>query len=326
MTPKEIIEKAVWNPTLRRAILNQPAANGDNPDFYEVCQKFMNFQRSECENKKPKFDFDKEGFQICEPWDGDIERAPVLFLSPHPDFHRDEVCPRYHAQNDTLEMDGKSLTLNDLIGFLCEHIQQYVPGENPKSETLEIPLFGRDGGEKRGAVDYWGSVRNHMEALLPPNVHAQYMDKVKAKQLTEKQYARLLMKDAVLVPLVPFRVDTENDNDMKEAVKAAADVCWNEFTKHTLVNSGASVFVLVGEDVLNTFAKHIFDDGTREAIKKDLKNSGIHSYTDNDGHKRLVVWLKGNQGTFSGFNDDGRTGGAFGEIKAALANVLIYHN
>ena len=80
----DVIEKVVDNDDVRN-LLKQP--------YGEIIQ----FQIEECINNGTSID--KEGFQIGEPFDGDIENAPILFLSSNPAFNFDEVSPRYFADS-----------------------------------------------------------------------------------------------------------------------------------------------------------------------------------------------------------------------------------
>ena len=82
MTLDDIISDVVYNKDVHN-LLTQPYGG------------IVQFQIEECVNNGTSVD--KEGFQIGEPFDGDIENAPILFLSSNPAFNFDEVSPRYFA-------------------------------------------------------------------------------------------------------------------------------------------------------------------------------------------------------------------------------------
>ena len=59
------------------------------------------------------------------------------------------------------------------------------------------------------------------------------------------------MKYAVCMEIVPFKSNAE------KGVLNAKDTCWDKFTRHLLEHSGASVIVLVGNKVLETFVSKV---------------------------------------------------------------------
>ena len=91
----DVIRKIVYNKKIRDIMLNLI----DDP-YIDIVQ----FQDSECkgmtQTKTGRPSLSKEGFQIGEPFCGDIEKAPVLFLSSNPAFNFDEVSPRYFPVSD----------------------------------------------------------------------------------------------------------------------------------------------------------------------------------------------------------------------------------
>ena len=77
----------------------------------------------------------KEGFQIGEPWNGDILNAPVLFLSSNLAFNFYEASPRYMIIGDEDEIvmpahenNPKEIIDTDYIkNFLRYRIQNVLP-------------------------------------------------------------------------------------------------------------------------------------------------------------------------------------------------------
>ena len=265
---------------------------------------------------KPFVDFqvDTDGFQPAEPWDGDIEHAPILFLSPHPAYNRDENCPRYYRDSKKLKQSGKDITLDELKTYLRDHFRQYVAVDGDEVK-LNIPLLGDGDKERVEEVIHWSCVYNHMADIFPSGVTDP--------QMSQKDYVREVMKYAALVPLVPFRINSD-----KDAVTSAADICWEEFTRHTLYHAGASIFVLIGGTVLNTFLKqNIKDSKKRQDVEKEVKGGNIYRHTGDDKNERLVVWLKfcDDRRHFVDFNK-GLKPDALAALKSAFAGLLTSHN
>ena len=97
MTLDQVISDIIYNRDVQKLLMQ--------PDLKQPYGEVTQFQIDECEDNDTSIN--NEGFQIGEPFDGDIENAPVLFLSSNPAFNFDEVSPRYFA-------DGKV--------FMPEHI------------------------------------------------------------------------------------------------------------------------------------------------------------------------------------------------------------
>lgn len=296
-TLDEVIKEIVFNKDVHNLLLKPNPAHpyGD----------IMQFQINECIDNGTSIE--EEGFQIGEPFDGDIEHAPILFLSSNPAFNFDEVSPRYFpasgkifmpAHIDTakkaefsageyslekikkkLTVPQKEMTFEEVKEFFKTRIQT-SPARNKNDQTLRIPL--KDGGTV--AVSYWGCVRNNTEFLLPPALTAKWT------ALTPSQRAREIMKYAVCMEIVPFRSNGE------EGVDNAKNTCWNAVTKHLLALSGASVIVLVGNKVLNCFTSNI-DTNAMGTL------TGQNIYSCTIGCKqRLVVKVDYSEGAFRRFD------------------------
>ena len=295
MELKDVIKKVVDNDDVCN-LLKQP--------YGEIIQ----FQIEECINNGTSID--KEGFQIGEPFDGDIENAPILFLSSNPAFNFDEVSPRYFAAsgkvfkpkhvsvtkrlkfpNSSTEYSfdevremftepQKEMSPDDIKDFLKTRIQT-SPARNDEDQTLRIPL--RNGGTIE--VPYWSCVKNNTELLLPTELKNTWTD------LNPSQRAREIMKYAVCMEIVPFRSSSEigvNDELLNK--------CWIDFTKHLLELSGAEVFVLVGNKVLDVFTRQLaVSDGDKNKLEK-------HGVIDNmpiGNKQRSIVKVDFNSGKFS---------------------------
>ena len=273
MTLDQVISDIVYNKDVHN-LLKQP-------DLTQPYGEIIQFQIDECADNDTSID--KEGFQIGEPFDGDVENAPILFLSSNPAFNFDEVSPRYFATsgkvfnpehisatkrvkfsdsskeysfeeiNKMFIEPQKEMSFDEIKDFFKTRIQT-SPARNDKDKTLRISL--KDGGTI--GVPYWTCVRNNTELLLPTNL------KNKWTNLNPSQRAREIMKYAVCMEIVPFRSSSEIgvNNEL-------LDKCWIDFTKHLLELSGAEVFVLVGNKVFDVVARQLaISDGVKSTLKK----------------------------------------------------------
>ena len=300
MTLDDIISDVVYNKDVHNLLTQL--------DLTQPYGKIVQFQIQECVKKGTSID--NEGFQIGEPFDGDIENAPILFLSSNPAFDFDEVSPRYFAASgkvfkpkhvsvtkrvkfskedlskeysfeDVREMftePQKEMSPDDIKDFLKTRIQT-SPARNDEDQTLRIPL--RDGGTI--AVPYWACVKNNTESLLPDDLLAG---------LNPSQRAREIMKYAVCMEIVPFRSSSEigvNDELL--------DKCWIDFTKHLLELSAASVIVLVGNKVLNSFVSHI-----ASGVREILEDRKVYSCKIGD-KDRLIVKVDFTEGKIRKFEN-----------------------
>ena len=73
---RDIAENIMFNGEIRKLI--------QNPNQDGLYRELVGFQIKQCETLD--LSIEKEGFQIGEPWNGDIENAPILFLSSNPSF------------------------------------------------------------------------------------------------------------------------------------------------------------------------------------------------------------------------------------------------
>ena len=312
MTLDQIISDIVYNKDVHN-LLNQL-------DLTQPYGEIIQFQIDECVDNDTSIE--KEGFQIGEPFNGDLENAPVLFLSSNPAFNFDEVSPRYFVDsgkvfnpkhisatkrvnfsysNREYSFDEirkmfiepqKEMSFNEIKKFFKTRIQT-SPARNDKDQTLRISL--KDGGTI--CVPYWTCVKNNTELLLPTNL------KNKWTSLNPSQRAREIMKYAVCMEIVPFKSNGE------EGVPNAKNVCWNDFTRDLLDLSGASVIVLVGDKVLDSFVSNVAPKAMGTLTVRQIYHVKIGN------RDRLIVnFTQGKIRRFKGFFDDG--------VIAELQNVV----
>lgn len=284
MTLDDVIRDVVYNKDIQTLL--------KKPDLKHPYGEITQFQIDESEDNDTSIN--DEGFQIGEPFDGDIENAPVLFLSSNPAFNFDEVSPRYFHESgkvffpERIDITRKvkisegEYSLDEIIKrltipqkeFSFEEIKKFLktriqtsPARNNRDRTLRIPL--RDGGTI--GVPYWTCVRNNTELLLPQDLKSSWTN------LNPSQKAREVIKYAVCMEIVPFRSNGE------VGVDNAKDTCWNSFTKHLLELSGASVIVLVGNKVLDSFVSHIASEA-----RGTLEDRKVYSCKIGDKDRQIV--------------------------------------
>ena len=88
-SPEKIASEVIYNQDICNLL--------QNPNNDGLYKDLVDFQRNEC--KKHNSSIATEGFQIGEPWNGDIENAPILFLSSNPAHNFYEISPRWHWDN-----------------------------------------------------------------------------------------------------------------------------------------------------------------------------------------------------------------------------------
>ena len=187
---------------------------------------------------------------------------------------------REYSFNEIREMftePKKEMLFDEIKNFFKTRIQT-SPAKNDKDQTLRIPL--KDGGTI--CVPYWTCVKNNTELLLPVALQGQS--------------AREIMKYAVCMEIVPFRSNSE------KGVTNAKNTCWNDFTRDLLDLSGASVIVIVGDKVLDSFVSNVAPKAMGTLTARQIYHIKI-------GNKdRLIVKVDFAQGKirrFKEFFDDG---------------------
>ena len=283
---------------------------------YSPLKDFVQFQINECQNNGTTLT--QEGFQIGEPWNGDILNAPILFLSSNPAFNFFEASPRLHKDGSiTIPAHGNNpeeyMKLESIQNFLRCRIQDSPENQN-SPQVLNIPLInGNPLGQNIDSVSYWGNVRNRTEGLLPANLTAGW----KANpELSQKDYARKIMKYAVCTEIVPFRSSAQNGVNNN-----SLSFCWDNFAQRILSIAGASVFILVGQSALNTFVDKVGDAQALATL-----NSGNIYQRKIGGRDRLIIRLGFNCGNIYKLDGNPNNGSinpaTLTELKSAVAKAI----
>lgn len=119
--------------------------------------------------------------QVPEPWNGDIEHAPILFLGPNPAIDKDEVFPLWSWQGEAIE---------DFFAHRLEH------------GTYTLLQNG-----SRKHVTFWTSVHKRAQELLGDDVHGgvdyALTEVVHCKSKTEKDIKKKTLDECVKRYLQP---------------------------------------------------------------------------------------------------------------------------
>lgn len=96
----------------------------------------------------------EEDYQVPEPWSGDLENAPILFLSSNPSISMREKCPRNSWADDKI------------IDFFAH---RFGGGREGWTKDGKYTLLD-DGTYKLNWVRYWTAVRRRSAELLGNDV------------------------------------------------------------------------------------------------------------------------------------------------------------
>ena len=288
---------------------------------------FVQYQINEC--KRNNLELEKEGFQIGEPWNGDILNAPILFLSSNPAFNFNEASPRYMG-NGKIVMPAhennpeEGVDLDYIKNFLRYRIQS-SPAYSTRDD-LGIPL--KDGNVYR--VNYWKNVKNRIEEILPDSIKKTWQAMVQNGEMTQRNYAQKLMKYAVCMEIVPFR-----SNGQFGVNQSSINYCWDKFTQKILALSGASIFVIVGNNNNAAAPMYVFDTFTekmlgnnladaRETLKKGKEKAeekGDVYHRNIGGKDRLIVSIGFDAGAIYTFTNH-LTTKAMDELRSTFAKAI----
>ncbi|MFA8451068.1 MAG: uracil-DNA glycosylase family protein [Bacteroidales bacterium] len=168
------------------------------------CDGFVNFENTACERINC---FQKgENRQLPEPWSGDLEHAPILFISSNPSISEQEYFP-------LLSWEDESII--DFFHNRFSASKGYV-------KNYRYPKL-KDGSYAKNWVRYWSYLRTIASDLL----------------LKERD-AVIPGIDYVMTEVVRCKSSEEY------GVNEALDVCATKFLNKTLQASNAKVIIAVG--------------------------------------------------------------------------------
>lgn len=93
---------------------------------------------------------DKDNFQLPEPWNGDLENAPVIILGSNPSINEEEMYP------------DSSWNIDEKFEFHSERFS----GKWTKEQKY---VMLKDGSYDTKAVRFWSSVKNRVKEIYTKN-------------------------------------------------------------------------------------------------------------------------------------------------------------
>ncbi len=313
---KDIATKVIDNAELKKALMNylEFGTLNKNDSVLVPYENLIMFQASESVHP-----IREAGYQVGEPWSGDIENADILFVSKTLAYAPTEICPRYISL-PCEEPDNYRIAVTDCIQKLTNHtIQDSDPNDVGRviefcntrfkkaflsnSKTLHIRITD---GIKR--VDYWGAMRKNTEALLLPNVKGILKRKYRGKPI---EYAQKLMEHVACTCVVPYKVVPPKTRKYLTAFNKGGtfQYCWDNFAEGLLSlflssSSASKIVVLVGDDVLQVFQKSTAFSALQPKLTETSKpntkgkTSNIYLYEYNGN---MIVNVRNNQGSMGSF-------------------------
>lgn len=319
---KDIAIKVINNAELKKALMNYIKRGSPNPGHDTALVPYENlimFQATECIQP-----IEESGYQVGEPWSGDIENADILFVSKTLAYAPTEICPRYISL-PCEEPDNYRIAVTDCIQKLTNcssqnsdpddvaHVIEFCNTRFKNAflnnrKTLHIQITGRI---KR--VDYWGAMRKNTEALLLPNVKGILKRKYRGKPI---EYAQKLMEHVACTCVVPYKVVPHKVVPPKARKYLTAfnkggtfQYCWDNFAEDLLSlflssSSASKIVVLVGDDVLQVFQKSTAFSALQPKLTETSKpntkgkTSNIYLYEYNGN---MIVNVRNNQGSMGSF-------------------------
>lgn len=123
---KDIATKVIDNAELKKALMNYLEFDTPNKNDSVLVpyENLIMFQASESVHP-----IREAGYQVGEPWSGDIENADILFVSKTLAYAPTEICPRYISL-PCEEPDNYRIAVTDCIQKLTNHtIQDSDPND-----------------------------------------------------------------------------------------------------------------------------------------------------------------------------------------------------
>ncbi len=308
MTLKEVAENVIDNEELKTVVMYfilYGVLNIGNKKLVPY-ENLVQIQVLECE-----YPMEEAGYQVGEPWSGNIKSAPILFVNKTLGYVANEYCPRY-IPNDC--PNGFEIVFTDRI-FKNDRlmsgnmtVDQVITFCNTRFKEAALQGNGLYIKTTNGIkpARYWGAVRNNAEYLLPSDLK-EFLKQKSESDSSTGEYTREIMKYVACTSVVPFKLGPLKYAMYKRWFEEGNTFthCWNTFAEEIITLSGARVIVLVGDDVLKAF-----EDSERFAEKKLLMKE--ESQPDSKGKSdairlyelgnRLIVNVSANQGGIRRFD------------------------
>ena len=231
----------------------------------------------------------EHGYQVPEPWNGDLEKADILFLSSNPGINVFEKFPRYIGRDKTSgEMRFSYAPVTDAAqaDYLSrEEVRQFFIRrfqETPytQSRLPGVYEFRNDGDGGVGpcrirGVKYWNVMMK-----IAANILGIELDEKTADESVRREICSRILS----MEMVPFKSAKEGD-----IPKDLWKDCWNKFSREIFYSSKAKIIFLVGWKTTKRFCKFEKDRGTDVMKMSKLWNS---VNIDKDGKKKHSAWTR----------------------------------
>lgn len=246
----------------------------------------------------------EQGYQVPEPWNGDLEKADILFLSSNPGINVFEKFPRYIGRDKTSgEMRFAYSPVTDAAqaDYLSrEEVRQFFIRrfqENPYTKSLLPGVYefknnggGCDGPYVRRSVKYWNVMMK-----IAANILGMELDEKTADESVRREiFSRILSME-----MVPFKSATEG-----EIPKDLWKDCWEDnFSREIFYSSNAKVVFLVGWKTTKMFCTLERDRGINIMDAKTLWGSKErHGAWTYDEKGRMVVAIRHLSGAWGAYD------------------------
>ncbi|MDD7649789.1 hypothetical protein [Cloacibacillus porcorum] len=218
------------------------------------------------------------GYQIAEPWNGDLLNADILFLSSNPGFTPEEKFPRYHGgKGENIKFSfyeknssqNKWLSIREVRDFFKNRFNE-TPYTNSGIPSINIIKDGEEQKKPRG-VKFWKIIAKITEDFFRCKLEDKIQD--------IKSYKIEIFKHIVSMEIVPFK--SKSDNILSNAV---LNYCWKKYSREIFRESNAPVVFLIGKKAQETFCHCELNYKYDEAISL-LKEGKILHYEN----KKIVA-------------------------------------
>lgn len=237
----------------------------------------------------------EQGYQVPEPWNGDLEKADILFLSSNPGINVFEKFPRYIGRDKTSgEMRFSYAPVTDAAqaDYLSrEEVRQFFIRrfqENPYTQSRLPGVYefrnNGDGGvgpcRIRG-VKYWNVMMK-----IAANILGIELD----EKTADESIRREIFSHILSMEIVPFK-----SASAKDIPKELWQYCWKKFSREIFYSSKAKIVFLVGYDPTKMFCefeKIIDADKLWDSVDIDKDGKKKHNAWTRDANGRMVVAIK----------------------------------
>ena len=262
---KEVFRKIAGCSIANRIIDDLEARNPiDEP--YKSCEKI-------CLHQKEKFDglrneqvrFSKETFHMPEPWNGNLSKAEILFVSSNPSFDINETTPEL-ARKENKEVLPKIISDPDKDD-----------PETKRALDEAENFFENRFSHKEYKNKTWTSILKHASYLLEKTSPEKTSSIEPIENITKDQKDKIASSIA-LTEVVHCKSEGE------KGVQEALETCYNKHTRAVIElflksPSGKSkTVVLLGNHARNAFHQALEIKSDKAIPKNQLEQSALDEF------------------------------------------------